>query len=112
MPDMDNMKGAIIQSLMDECMMAIAIGNNGKNYVLGVSEKYMNENTDGAVRNQTFASMTALEGTTGAAYNDDSGWTVTLACKTMGASKTIYRNYYAVCNCGYLNNILIINLKK
>ena len=81
MPDMDNAKGAVIQNLMDTCMMAIAIGNNGKNYVLGVSEKYMNEATDGAVRNQTFCSMTALEGASGAAYNDDSGWTVTLACK-------------------------------
>ena len=81
MPDMDNTKAAVLQSLMDSCMMAIAVGNNGKNYVIGASEKYMNEATDGAHRNQTFCSMTALEGASGAAYNDDSGWTVTLACK-------------------------------
>tara|TARA_R110000824_G_scaffold40045_1_gene120372 strand:+ start:96 stop:689 length:594 start_codon:yes stop_codon:yes gene_type:complete len=87
MPEMDNQKGAVLQAMMDTCMMVIAVGNNGKSYVLGVSQKYENENTDGAVRNQTFASMTGAEGTSGAAYDDDSGWTVTLSCKQWEAPR-------------------------
>jgi hypothetical protein len=87
MPEMDNKKGAVIQHFMDQCMMVIAVGNNGKYYVLGASQKYQNENTDTATRNQTYASMTTAEGNSGAAYNDDSGWTVTLGCKQWEAPR-------------------------
>jgi len=85
MPVMDTAKSAALQGLMDTCMMAIAVGNNGVNYVLGVSEKYENEKVP--VRNQTYASMTSVEGATGAAYNDDSGYTVTLSCKQWEAPR-------------------------
>lgn len=85
MPVMDKAKSAALQGLMDTCMMAIAVGNNGINYVLGISEKYENEKVP--VRNQTYASMTAVEGATGAAYNDDSGYTVTLSCKQWEAPR-------------------------
>ena len=76
MPDMDNAKSAALQQLMDTCMMVIAVGNNGKSYVLGVSQKYENEKKQ--IRNQTYASMTGAEGATGAGINDDNGWTVTM----------------------------------
>tara|TARA_R110002020_G_scaffold347688_1_gene561353 strand:- start:4010 stop:4591 length:582 start_codon:yes stop_codon:yes gene_type:complete len=79
MPDMDSKKGVVLQEMMDTCMMVIAIGTNGKAYVLGVSQKYSNEKA--TIRNQTYASMTGAEGASGAAYNDDNGWTVTLGCK-------------------------------
>jgi len=85
MPVMDKAKSAALQGLMDTCMMAIAVGNNGVNYVLGVSEKYENEKVP--VRNQTYASMTSVEGAAGAAYNDDSGYTVTLSCKQWEAPR-------------------------
>ena len=85
MPEMDNNKGHVIQELLDTCMMALAVGNNGKIYVLGISQKYSNEKA--TLRNQTYASMTSLEGTSGAAYNDDSGWTVTLTCKQWEAPR-------------------------
>lgn len=85
MPEMDSAKGAALQGLMDTCMMAIAVGNNGKYYVLGISEKYENEKVP--LRNQTYASMTSVEGASGAAYNDDSGYTVTLSCKQWEAPR-------------------------
>tara|TARA_R110000751_G_scaffold105741_1_gene201730 strand:- start:27 stop:608 length:582 start_codon:yes stop_codon:yes gene_type:complete len=85
MPEMDDSKAAALQSLMDTCMMVIAVGNNGKNYVLGVSQKYSNEKAE--VRNQTYASMTGAEGASGAAYNDDNGWTVTMGCKQWEAPR-------------------------
>ena len=72
MPEMTDVKGAALQQLMDTCMMVIAVGNNGVNYVLGVSQKYSNEKAE--IRNQTYSSMTGAEGASGAAYNDDSGW--------------------------------------
>ena len=87
MPEMTDDKGAALQGLMDTCMMVIAVGNNGKNYVLGVSQKYQNENTGGAARNQTYGSMTGAEGASGAAYNDDNGWTVTMGCKQWEAPR-------------------------
>ena len=96
MPDMDNGKAAALQSLMDTCMMVIAVGNNGKSYVLGVSQKYSNEKAE--IRNQTYASMTGAEGATGAGINDDNGWTVTMGCKQWEAPRlyagtlTLYTN--------------------
>jgi len=85
MPDMSSAKSAALQELMDTCMMVIAVGNNGKNYVLGVSQKYKNEKNE--IRNQTYASMTGAEGASGAAYNDDNGWTVTMGCKQWEAPR-------------------------
>ena len=85
MPEMDTAKSAVLQQLMDTCMMVIAIGNNGKKYVLGASQKYMNEKAE--IRNQTYVSMTGAEGASGAAYNDDNGWTVTLSCKQWEAPR-------------------------
>ena len=85
MPEMDDSKAAALQGLMDTCMMVIAVGNNGKNYVLGVSQKYSNEKAE--IRNQTYASMTGAEGASGAAYNDDNGWTVTMGCKQWEAPR-------------------------
>ena len=85
MPDMDNSKSAVLQQLMDTCMMALAVANNGKVYVLGVSQKYSNEKNE--IRNQTYASMTGAEGATGAGINDDNGWTVTMGCKQWEAPR-------------------------
>tara|TARA_R110000765_G_scaffold390619_1_gene483356 strand:- start:664 stop:1242 length:579 start_codon:yes stop_codon:yes gene_type:complete len=85
MPDMDDGKGARLQALMDTCTMVMVIGNNGKNYVFGASQKYANEKA--ITRNQTYASMTGAEGATGAAYNDDNGWTVTLGAKQWEAPR-------------------------
>jgi len=85
MPDMSSAKAAALQQLMDTCMMVIAVGNNGKHYVLGVSQKYRNEKNE--IRNQTYASMTGAEGASGAAYNDDNGWTVTMGCKQWEAPR-------------------------
>jgi len=85
MPDMDNAKSAVLQQLMDTCMMVMAVANNGKRYVLGVSQKYRNEKV--ITRSQTYASMTGAEGASGAALNDDNGWTVTLGCKQYEAPR-------------------------
>lgn len=96
MPDMDSAKSAALQGLMDTCMMVIAVGNNGKSYVLGISEKYSNEKKE--IRNQTYVSMTGAEGATGAGINDDNGWTVTMGCKQWEAPRlytgtlTLYTN--------------------
>jgi len=93
MPEMDNVKSAVLQQLMDTCMMVIAVGNNGKAYVLGVSQKYSNEKASN--RNQTYASMTGAEGATGAGINDDNGWTVTMGCKQWEAPR-IYNGTLAL----------------
>ena len=42
---------------LDECMMGMALDTNGKWWVLGVSEKYANEEKNVASRNQTFLNM-------------------------------------------------------
>lgn len=85
MPEMDLSKSANLQQLLDTCMMVIAVANNGRQYVLGVSQKYSNEKA--TIRNQTYASMTGAEGASGAGYNDDNGWTVTMSCKQWEAPR-------------------------
>ena len=59
--------------------MGMALDTNGKWWVLGVSEKYANE--DVASRSQTFLNLSGFEGGTGAAYSDESGITVTLMAR-------------------------------
>ena len=44
-----------LQGMLNECMMGIAIDTNGKHFVLGVSEKYANE--DVASKSQTFLNL-------------------------------------------------------
>lgn len=79
LPKLDNTKFAELQALLDTCMMGIAIDTNGTAMVLGVSEKYANE--DVPSKNQTFLNLASMEGGTGAAYSDESGITVNLMAR-------------------------------
>ena len=79
LPKIDNTKFAELQALLDTCMMGIAIDTNGTAMVLGVSEKYANE--DVASKSQTFLNLASMEGGTGAAYSDESGITVSLMAR-------------------------------
>jgi len=68
-----------LQNMLNACMMVIAVDTNGKNWVIGASEKYANE--DVAERSQTYAQMASMEGGTGAAYSDENGITVNLMAR-------------------------------
>ena len=59
--------------------MVIAVDTNDNAFVLGVSEKYENESVSS--RNQTFANLATVEGGTGAAYADESGFTISLMAR-------------------------------
>tara|TARA_B100001758_G_C18245820_1_gene523096 strand:- start:361 stop:942 length:582 start_codon:yes stop_codon:yes gene_type:complete len=76
LPKIAEDKFSELQKMLNTCMMAIAIDTNGKELVLGVSEKY--ENEINAARNQTFLNLASMEGGTGAAYSDENGITVSL----------------------------------
>ena len=79
LPRLELTKNNALQSMLNECMMGIAKDTNGKYWVLGVSEKYANE--DVASRSQTYLNMATIEGGTGAAYSDESGVTVSLMAR-------------------------------
>ena len=79
LPRLELTKNNALQSMLNECMMGMALDTNGKWWVLGVSEKYANE--DVASRSQTFLNMATIEGGTGAAYSDESGVTVSLMAR-------------------------------
>ena len=79
LPLMDEAKFHELQTMLNTCMMAIAVDTNGKELVLGVSEKYENEISD--ARNQTFLNLASMEGGTGAAFSDENGITVSLMAK-------------------------------
>jgi hypothetical protein len=79
LPRLELAKNNALQSMLNECMMGMALDTNGKWWVLGVSEKYANE--DVASRSQTFLNMATIEGGTGAAYSDESGVTVSLMAR-------------------------------
>jgi hypothetical protein len=79
LPRLELAKNNALQSMLNECMMGMALDTNGKWWVLGVSEKYANEGV--ASRSQTFLNMATIEGGTGAAYSDESGVTVSLMAR-------------------------------
>ena len=79
LPKIDVTKFTELQNILNECMMGIAKDTNGKYWVLGVSEKYANE--DVASRSQTFLNLSGFEGGTGAAYSDENGITVSLMAR-------------------------------
>jgi hypothetical protein len=79
LPRLELTKNNALQSMLNECMMGMALDTNGQWWVLGVSEKYANE--DVASRSQTFLNMATIEGGTGAAYSDESGITISLMAR-------------------------------
>ena len=79
LPRINNTRFAELQEMLNTCMMGIAIDTNGTPIVLGVSEKYANE--DVASKSQTFLNLASMEGGTGAAYSDESGITVNLMAR-------------------------------
>tara|TARA_R110000765_G_scaffold7759_2_gene25300 strand:- start:1261 stop:1860 length:600 start_codon:yes stop_codon:yes gene_type:complete len=79
LPKMETKKFAELQNMLTDCMMGIAVDNNGTAFVLGVSEKYRNEEV--ASRSQTYLNVASMEGGTGSAFNDDNAITVNLMAK-------------------------------
>ena len=79
LPRLELTKNNALQSMLNECMMGMALDTNGQWWVLGVSQLYANE--DVASRSQTYLNMATIEGGTGAAYSDESGVTVSLMAR-------------------------------
>ena len=87
-----------LNELQGNCLMAIVVDNNDdttsdtipattydSNFVLGVSSTPTLAATNvqatiGNLRSQTYATIQSIEGGTGAAYGDENGVTVTIAC--------------------------------
>jgi len=78
-PKMETKKFAELQKMLTDCMMGIAVDNNGTAFVLGASEKYRNESV--ASRSQTYLNVASMEGTTGSAFTDDNAITLNLMAK-------------------------------
>ena len=79
LPRMETKKFAELQNMLTDCMMGIAVDNNGNAFVLGASEKYRNESV--ASRSQTFLNVASMEGGSGSAFTDDNAITVNLMAK-------------------------------
>ena len=77
LPLMDSSKFEALQTMLNTCMMGIVTDTNGNNYVLGLSKKY-NADIDAPFKNQTFLNLSGMEGSTGAAFSEENGITVTL----------------------------------
>ncbi len=79
-PNIDASRMTALTTLSTGCPVAVVQMNSGKMLVVGFS--YLYQNTADAstpwIRNQTTANLTAMEGGTGAAYQDENGVTVTL----------------------------------
>ena len=79
LPRMNNAKFHELQNMLSECMMAIVTDTNGQNFVVGLSERFRNE--DVLLKNQTFLNLAGMEGTTGAAYSDENMITINLVAR-------------------------------
>jgi hypothetical protein len=79
-PNIDAARMTALTTLSTGCPVAVVQMNSGKMLVVGFT--YLYQNTAAAAtfwkRNQTTANLTAMEGGTGAAYQDENGITVTL----------------------------------
>jgi len=78
-PKMETKKFAELQNMLTDCMMGIAVDNNGTAFVLGASQKYANESV--ASRSQTYLNVASMEGSTGSAFTDDNAITLNLMAK-------------------------------
>ena len=75
-------QGSTFQELMqaqDECLIAVVQDTNGTNWILGISEAF--ENVGVNYRNQTFGTLSGMEGSTGGAYTEENGITVTFMAR-------------------------------
>tara|TARA_R100001163_G_scaffold52288_1_gene39658 strand:+ start:1082 stop:1675 length:594 start_codon:yes stop_codon:yes gene_type:complete len=79
LPQINNTKMHELQTMLNTCMMAIVVTTNNEKLVVGLSEKYGNE--DVISRNQTFLNLSGMEGGTGAAYSDENGLTISLMAR-------------------------------
>ena len=77
LPLMNSSKFEALQTMLNTCMMGIVTDTNGNNYVLGISQKY-NADINAPFKNQTFLNLSGMEGSTGAAFSEENGITVTL----------------------------------
>ena len=78
-PRCDADKFFAINKAQDQCLFACVQDTNGRNWILGISEAYENVNVN--YRNQTFGKLTGLDGTTGSAYTEENGITLTFMCR-------------------------------
>tara|TARA_R100001460_G_scaffold36405_4_gene69884 strand:- start:11412 stop:11975 length:564 start_codon:yes stop_codon:yes gene_type:complete len=65
-----------LESMKNERLMVVCQDFNGQAYVVGISEAYGLE--DDIANQQMFATLTSIEGGTGAALGDENGVTVTI----------------------------------
>ena len=79
LPKLANEKFNLVQDILNSCLMVIAVDTNDNAFVLGISEKYENQSV--ISRSQTYAQLATVEGGTGAAYSDESGFTVSLMAR-------------------------------
>lgn len=79
LPRMNDPKFHELQKMLNECMMAIVTDTNGQNFVVGLSERFRNE--DDLTKNQTYLNLAGMEGTTGAAYSDENMITINLVAR-------------------------------
>lgn len=79
-----NMSSAHLRSLdamKNEHIVVVAQGYDGNTFCIGLSEAYeLEDSTLGNV--QMFATLSSIEGATGAALGDESGVTVTITCSS------------------------------
>ena len=81
-----NMQGSAfeqLEKLQTGCIVAVVELTSGKKLVMGMSEAFGNNGVDSLTyeRNQTFATLSSIEGGSGSAYTDENGVTVSLTCK-------------------------------
>jgi hypothetical protein len=98
LPQINNVKMHELQTMLNTCMMAIVVTSNNEKLVVGLSEKYANE--DVVSRNQTFLNLASMEGGTGAAYSDQNGLTISL----MARQFELPRQYDAASGSGLVVN--------
>jgi hypothetical protein len=71
-----------LQDLLGKRLAAVVVDHNDNKYCVGISEAYGHETGDNAFASQMYATLTSIEGGTGAALGEENGVTVTISCSS------------------------------
>jgi len=88
-PNCSNEHFGNLQKLLQEQIAAVVVDHNDQAFLIGMSAAFQHTTGSSSFNNQMYATMTSLEGGTGAALGDENGVTVTITCSSGELPRTV-----------------------
>ena len=88
-PNCSNEHFGNLQNLLQKQIAAVVVDHNDQAFLIGMSAAFQHTTGSSSFNNQMYATMTGLEGGTGAALGDENGVTVTITCSSGELPRTV-----------------------